>query len=236
MKTSDDGVPGFSPWPKRGATRGERLSPAHISSGCATQVATSTSTIPRATWSDRYFRGRLRRRLRSSCRSIPTRRPIRSRTVPTALATTISTRSHRRRAIRSCRRGAWGAATECRGADGTERARSSTAARSPDGSRRHRAHGEQAISTAVQRLWRSSRPRRRAGLAAPGTAPPGAAGRAPTGLEHLVGVELSASSWSASSWSANSWERIELERKQLVGLVVSGSTGGGWHGATWGLT
>ena len=255
MKTSDDGVPGFSPWPKRGATRGvDLVSPGAHLVGLRDPGSYIDVNHPEGYLSDSYFRGSGTSEsaaLVSGAAALvlqkyPNATPDQVKQLLMASATTINAKSQAQGDGELNLTAALGAPLPVApaalltgtGTGSLEQARGDDHLTAPDGTV---LSGEQDIfgmpfsSSAM------------AALEATASSWSGGTWNASTwsgsswsGANWLASTwsasSWSASSWSASSWSANSWSGSSWSASSWSGSSWSGSSwsGGGWHGATWG--
>jgi serine protease AprX len=256
LKTSDDQVPSFSPWPKRGATRGvDLVSPgAHLQ---GLRVANSFVDVnhPEGYLDDRYFRGSGTSQsaaLVSGAAALvlqkyPDATPDQVKQLLMGTATYLNSQKSQAQGGGELNLAAAlaapltnGAPTifDDRGTGSLEQARGSDHLTAPDGTV---LSGEQDIfgkpfdSTAM------------AALEALASSWSGGTWNASSwsasswsGSNWLASSwsasSWSASSWSASSWSANSWSGSSWSASSWSGSSWSGSSwsGAGWQGATWG--
>jgi len=256
LKTSDDQVPSFSPWPKRGATRGVDLvtAGAHVQ-GLRVPNSFIDVNHPEGYLDDRYFRGSGTSQsaaLVSGAAALvlqkyPDATPDQVKQLLMGTATYLNSQKSQAQgggelnlaaALTAPLPSAPLAALDDKGTGSLEQARGSDHLTAPDGTV---LTGEQDIfgnpfdSTAMAALEAS------ASSWSGGTWNGSSwSGSSWSGLNWLASTwsasSWSASSWSASSWSANSWSGSSWSASSWSGSSWSGSSwsGAGWQGATWG--
>lgn len=256
LATSDDQVPSFSPWPKRGATRGVDL----VTPGVHIQgLRVSNSFIdvnhPEGYLDDRYFRGSGTSQstaLVSGAAALvlqkyPDATPDQVKQLLTGTATYLNSQKSQAQgggelnlgaALTAPLPSAPSAAIDDKGTGSLEQARGSDHLTAPDGtvlSGEQDVFGQPFDSTAMAALEAS------ASSWSGGTWNSSTwSGSSWSGLNWLASTwsasTWSASSWSASSWSANTWSGSSWSASSWSGSSWSANTwsGAGWQGATWG--
>jgi serine protease AprX len=256
LSLSDDQVPSFSPWPKRGATRGvDVVSPGTHMQGL--RVANSYIDVnhPEGYLDPRYFRGSgtsqsaaiVSGAVALVLQKYPNATPDQVKQLLMGSATYLNSQKSQAQgggelnlaaALNASLPSAATAVIDDKGNGSLEQARGSDHLVAADGSV---LSGEQDIfgkpfdSAAMAALEAS------ASSWSGGTWNASSwSGSTWSGLNWLASSwsasTWSSSSWSASSWSANSWSASSWSASSWSGSSWSGSSwsGAGWQGATWG--
>jgi serine protease AprX len=255
LKPSDDQVPSFSPWPKRGATRGvDLIAPGVHLQGLRVPNSFIDVNHPEGYLDDRYFRGSGTSQsaaLVSGAAALvlqkyPDATPDQVKQLLTGTATQINTKSQAQGAgelnLTAALTAPLPSGTPARfddtGIGSLEQARGSDHLTAPDGtvlSGEQDIFGQPFASAAMAALEGS------ASSWSGGTWNASTwSGSSWSGLNWLASTwsasSWSASSWSASSWSANTWSGSSWSASSWSGSTWSASSwsGAGWQGATWG--
>jgi serine protease AprX len=244
-KTSDDQVPNFSPWPKRGATRGVDLVAAgsHLQ-GLRDPGSFIDATHPEGYLDDRFFRGSgtsesaaiVSGAAALVLQKYPNANPDQVKQLLMDSATTINAKSQAQgdgelnltAALAASLPVAPAPVYDDKGTGSLELARGQDHLTAADGTV---LSGEQDIfgkpfdSTAMAALE-----------AAASSWSAGMWNASSWSASSWSASSWSASSWKANSWSANSWSGSSWSASSWSGSSWSGSSwsGGGWQGATWG--
>ncbi|HET7128555.1 MAG TPA: S8 family serine peptidase [Gaiellaceae bacterium] len=256
LVTSDDQVPSFSPWPKRGATRGvDLVTPGTHLQGLRVPNSFIDVNHPEGYLDDRYFRGSGTSQsaaLVSGAAALvlqryPDATPDQVKQLLMGTATYLRDQKSQAQgggelnltaALAAPLPSASSALLDDRGTGSLEQARGSDHLTAPDGTV---LSGEQDIfgkpfDSAAMAALEASASSWSGGMWNASTW----SGSSWSGLNWLASSwsasSWSASSWSASSWSASSWSGSSWSASSWSGSSWSGSSwsGGGWQGATWG--
>ena len=256
LSMSDDQVPSFSPWPKRGATRGvDVVSPGTHLQGLRVPNSYIDVNHPEGYLDPRYFRGSgtsqsaalVSGAVALILQKYPNATPDQVKQLLMGSATYLNSQKSQAQgggelnlaaALTAPLPSAAAAVTDDKGNGSLEQARGTDHLVAADGSV---LSGEQDIfgkpfdSAAMAALEAS------ASSWSGGTWNASSwSGSTWSGLNWLASTwsasTWSSSSWSASSWSANSWSASSWSASSWSGSSWSGSSwsGAGWQGATWG--
>jgi serine protease AprX len=254
-KTSDDAIPSFSPWPKRGATRGvDLVSPGTHLVGLRVPGSYIDVTHPEGYLSDRYFRGSgtsesaaiVSGAAALVLQKYPDATPDQVKQLLMGSATTFNAKSQAQgdgelnlaAALTAPLPAAPSAVLAGTGLGSLEQARGDDHLTAPDGS----------VLTGEQDIFgKPFNSALMAALEATASSWSGGtwnasswSGSSWSGSNWLASTwsasSWSASSWSASSWSASTWSGSSWSASSWSSSSWSGSSwsGGGWNGATWG--
>ena len=256
LTTSDDTVPSFSPWPKRGATRGvDVVTPGTHLQGLRVPGSFIDVNHPEGYLDDRYFRGSGTSQsaaLVSGAAALvlqryPDATPDQVKQLLMGTATYLNSQKSQAQgggelnlaaALTAPLPSAASAPLDDKGTGSLEQARGSDHLTAPDGTV---LSGEQDI------FGKPFDSAAMAALEALASSWSGGTWNASTwsgsswsGVNWLASTwsasSWSASSWSASSWSASTWSGSSWSASSWSGSSWSGSSwsGAGWQGATWG--
>ena len=253
---SDDQVPSFSPWPKRGATRGvDVVAPGVHLQGLRVPNSFIDVNHPEGYLDDRYFRGSGTSQSAAIVsgaaalvlQKYPNATPDQVKQLLMSSATYLSSQKSQAQgggdlnltaALTTPLQNATAAAFDDKGSGSLEQSRGSDHLSAPDGS----------VLTGEQDIFgKPFDSAAMAALEALASSWSGGmwnasswSGSSWSSLNWLASSwsasSWSASSWSASSWSANSWSGSSWSASSWSGSSWSGSSwsGAGWQGATWG--
>jgi serine protease AprX len=256
LRTSDDQVPSFSPWPKRGATRGvDLVTPGVHLQGLRVPNSFIDVNHPEGYLDDRYFRGSGTSQsaaLVSGAAALvlqkyPDATPDQVKQLLMGTATYLNSQKSQAQgggelnlaaALAAPLPSGTRASFDDTGTGSLEQARGSDHLTAPGGT----------VLAGEQDIF--GKPFDSAGMAAleasasswsGGTWNASSwSGSSWSGLNWLASSwsasSWSASSWSASSWSANTWSGSSWSASSWSGSTWSANTwsGAGWQGATWG--
>jgi serine protease AprX len=254
-KTSDDQVPSFSPWPKRGATRGVDLvtAGAHLQ-GLRDPGSFVDANHPEGYLDPRYFRGSGTSQsaaLVSGAAALvlqkyPDATPGQVKQLLMAAATTINAKAQAQgdgelnltAALTAPLPAGSSTVLDDTGIGSLEQARGSDHLTAPDGTV---LSGEQDIfgkpfDSAAMAALEASASSWSGGLWNASSWSGSSWSASSWSASTWSASSWSASSWSASSWSANTWSGSSWSASSWSGSTWSASTwsGAGWQGATWG--